>query len=97
MVFAKYSLLAPVVVARLSLIVEIAGILDGDLIALLRLVGAIALLQHLSCDTHDDVDICNVQIDFWRLCCWGRVEGGVSAREVCGMLFNNMKRLRVRE
>ena len=57
---AEYSLFAPVVIAGLGLIVEVAGILDGDFVALLRLVRAVALLQYLACDTHDGLDMRNV-------------------------------------
>ena len=47
-----YVLLALVVVARLALVVKVAGVLHGDVVALLRLVDAIALLNDLLGDTH---------------------------------------------
>lgn len=60
MLAAKYSLFAPVLVACLGLIVEVASVLDGNVVALLRLVRAVSLLQHLACDTHGGVDMWKV-------------------------------------
>lgn len=70
---AKYSLFAPMVVACLGLIVQVAGVLDGDLIALLRLVRTVALLQYLACDTHDEVDLWDVSIERCRICFDGSI------------------------
>ena len=49
----KHILLASeIIFGALGLVVEIASVLDGDLIPLLGLVGAVALVDNLPSDTH---------------------------------------------
>ena len=49
----KHILLASeIVFGALGLIVEVASVLDGDLIPFLGLVGAVALVDNLPSDTH---------------------------------------------
>ena len=49
----RYVLLAAIIVlGALGLVVEIAGVLDGDIVPLLWFVAAIALGDDLPSDTH---------------------------------------------
>ena len=45
-------LASEIIFGALSLVVEVASVLDGDLIPFLRLVGAVALVDNLPSDTH---------------------------------------------
>ena len=47
-----YELLALVVGLDVG-VIEIARVLDGNLVTLSRVVGAIATTEDLACDTHD--------------------------------------------
>lgn len=52
----RSALLVPSVsIIFLGGVVEIAGVFDGDLVALLRLVLLIAVRGHGSCDTHGEL------------------------------------------
>lgn len=49
----RYVLLAPkIILGAFGLVVEIASVLNGDVIPLLGLVGAVALGDDFSSDTH---------------------------------------------
>lgn len=41
------------VVVRLGLVVQVPGVLNDDLVSHLRLIGAIAFLEHFPSDTHN--------------------------------------------
>ena len=49
----KHILFAPeIIFGALGLVVEVASVLDGDLIPFLGLVGAVALVDNLPSDAH---------------------------------------------
>jgi len=50
--YGRVELLAPVVIICLFWIVQISGVLDGDLVTLTRVIGSISLLQEFASYTH---------------------------------------------
>lgn len=56
----EHLLVSSIIVVCMFLIIEIAGIFNGDLVSFLWFIRAVPLLQYFSCDTHDAILIVTI-------------------------------------